>query len=45
LEKKLGIVTLSHDVGIEYKNQLNRVFGSEVVITTYSLEKGTDQQI
>ncbi|MBP7279201.1 MAG: sigma 54-interacting transcriptional regulator [Sedimentibacter sp.] len=38
--KRLGIVTSSRDVGIEYKRQLTNIFGDKVEILTYSFEAG-----
>ncbi len=39
MKKKLGIVTLSSDMGYEYKLQLQKVFKDTVTISTYSFEK------
>lgn len=38
--KRLGIVTSSREVGIEYKRQLTNIFGDKVEILTYSFEAG-----
>lgn len=38
MRKRLGIVTSSKEVGIEYKNQLSKVFNDEIDIFTYSFE-------
>ncbi|HOM43271.1 MAG TPA: hypothetical protein PK481_07040, partial [Bacillota bacterium] len=38
--KRLGIVTSSRDVGIEYKRQLTNIFGDKVEMLTYSFEAG-----
>jgi transcriptional regulator with PAS, ATPase and Fis domain len=38
MKKKLGIVTASKEVGIEYKNQLSKVFNNTIDIFTYSFE-------
>ncbi len=40
MAKKLGIVTSSKDVGLEYKRQLNNIFNDKVKILTYSFESG-----
>ncbi len=40
MAKRLGIVTSSRDVGIEYKRQLTNIFGDKVEILTYSFEAG-----
>lgn len=38
MRKILGIVTSSKEVGIEYKNQLSKVFNDDIDIVTYSFE-------
>jgi transcriptional regulator with PAS, ATPase and Fis domain len=38
MRKRLGIVTSSKEVGIEYKNQLSKVFNDDIDIVTYSFE-------
>jgi transcriptional regulator with PAS, ATPase and Fis domain len=40
MAKRLGIVTSSRDVGIEYKRQLTNIFNDKVEIITYSFEAG-----
>jgi len=38
MRKRLGIVTSSKEVGIEYKKQLSKVFNDDIDIVTYSFE-------
>ncbi len=38
MRKILGIVTSSKEVGLEYKNQLSKVFNGDIDIVTYSFE-------
>ena len=38
MKKRLGIVTLSSEVGLFYKEQLHNILGKEVELTSYSFE-------
>lgn len=45
MKRRLGIVTSSEEVGIEYKNQLFKIFKDKVQIMTYSFETNNVQSI
>ncbi|MFZ7102510.1 MAG: sigma-54 interaction domain-containing protein [Peptococcaceae bacterium] len=45
MNKSLGIVTSSKDVGLEYKRQLTNIFHDKVKIFTYSFEAGNVRKI
>lgn len=45
MKKRLGIVTSSKDVGIEYKRQLYNVFKDKIEVTTYAFETNNVQSI
>ncbi|MCY6483851.1 sigma 54-interacting transcriptional regulator [Clostridium aestuarii] len=45
MRKRLGIITYSKKVGIEYKNQVSKVFNDTIDIFTYSFETNNVQKI